>query len=159
MDVSNNVPAATNAATTATTNAVQARKAPITAQDDRKSQSEPLKDGDQFELSAQGRQMSSLYANKRIQENPSTGDNGSNSNATASQDAKASSELEQIRQKLLAEMQRDEDDKEVRPAESEYEKARMAKLDHIKLLIDEGKLHVDNFMVDRIAVELARYMQ
>lgn len=159
MDVSNNVPAATNAATTATTNAVQARKAPITAQDDRKSQSEPLKDGDQFELSAQGRQMSSLYANKRVQEDPSTGDNGPNSKATANQDAKASSELEQIRQKLLAEMQKDEDDKDVRPAESEYEKARMAKLDHIKLLIDEGKLHVDNFMVDRIAVELAKYMQ
>lgn len=158
MDVSNNVPAASAAAATAT-NAVQARKAPLNAPSDKPTQTEPLKDGDQIELSAQGRQMSSLYANKRLQENPTTDEDGSNGANQASQDAKASSELEQIRQKLAAEIQKDEDSKDVRPIESEYEKERMAKLERIKLLIDEGKLHVDNFMVDRIAVELAKYMQ
>jgi anti-sigma28 factor (negative regulator of flagellin synthesis) len=41
---------------------------------------------------------------------------------------------------------------------TEYEKTRLARLDQIQLLIDQGKYQVDNFMVDRVAVDLAKLM-
>ena len=135
-----------------------------------------IKDGDQVDLSSEGRQMSGIYARRTAMSSTREQDASADAavgKVSSSDTQKQDPELERMRQLVQEELQKQEkavsreegknsgdsspeDAKEVNL--TSYEEARVARLDHIELLIDEGKYSVDNFMVDRVAVELARYM-
>ncbi|MEN9354813.1 MAG: hypothetical protein RL318_2138 [Fibrobacterota bacterium] len=117
--------------------------------------------GDTVQLSSQGKHMANLMAR---QAKTSEGDaqslrNGALESPSAEEMTQSKAMIQEAQAKVLEQLRQ----KEMAAIEgkgelTDYEKNRMAKLDQIQLLIDQGKYQVDNFIVDRVAVELARMM-
>jgi hypothetical protein len=145
---------------------VYTSRANVRATEPAKTASSALEDRDQVELSSQGRRMQELMARKANQPANSTPPQEAE---TASEDkiarallAKGESRLQKPEEAIAEELK----DKEILAAQAknedrpltDYEQKRMARLDQVDLLIREGKYTVDNFMVDRVAVRLAKLM-
>lgn len=127
----------------------QGSKAPI-----RESGSE-----DTVELSPQGRMMAERLAQKApAGQQPEQGNVAATAEQMAS-DANDKARIAEEQQKILDELRKKEEAAlKGRTELTDYEKKRMARLDQIQLMIDQGKYQVDNFIVDRVAVDLAKLM-
>lgn len=125
---------------------------------------------DTVELSTQGRMMAQKLSQPQAspQQAAQAGSKGSQApvegGSAATTEALTSQTKEKVRvaseqQKVLDELRKKEEAAlEGRTNLTDYEKARMARLDQIQLMIDQGKYQVDNFIVDRVAVDLAKLM-
>lgn len=117
--------------------------------------------GDTVQLSTQGKQMATLMARQARAEGKAEGTLAGPMEASIDSEQMAQDKLsiQDAQTKLVQKLR----EKEMAAVEgkgelTDYEKNRIAKLDQIQLLIDQGKYQVDNFIVDRVAVELARLM-
>lgn len=126
---------------------------------------------DTVELSTQGRMMAQKLAQPQTPPQPAAQAAGSKPSqgpvegGTAASTEKLTTQAkEKLRvaseqQKVLDELRKKEEAAlEGRTNLTDYEKSRMARLDQIQLMIDQGKYQVDNFIVDRVAVDLAKLM-
>ena len=145
---------------------VYTSRANVRATEPAKNAPASLEDRDQVELSSQGRMMQELMARKAEQ-----------AGSAAPTDPNEGTPEEKIVRTLLAKgeprLQKPDEalaeelkEKEILAASAkaenrpltDYEQKRMARLEQVDLLIREGKYTVDNFMVDRVAVRLAKLM-
>lgn len=117
---------------------------------------------DTVELSPQGRMMAERLAQKPSPQ--STEAKLGQGGVAATTERMAAETKDKVRvaeeqQKVLDELRKKEEAAlKGRTELTDFEKARMARLDQIQLMIDQGKYQVDNFIVDRVAVDLAKLM-
>lgn len=123
---------------------------------------------DTVELSTQGRMMAQKLSQPQTSQQqaaqagakqaPVEGGTAATTEALTSQ-TKEKIRVASEQQKILDELRKKEEAAlEGRTNLTDYEKSRMARLDQIQLMIDQGKYQVDNFIVDRVAVDLAKLM-
>lgn len=127
----------------------------------RSTQNDGNKDADTVELSSQGKLMADLMArqNRAAEGRAEQGATDPEGKASQKLDPVQRDKILADQQKLLQELRKKEEDALKGKGElTDYEKNRMARLDQIQLMIDQGKYQVDNFIVDRVAVDLAKLM-